>query len=118
MSARRFNPPGLELEMPDISDRQFGRGLWGDGMISYEDFLGFIGPGTIPGPIQAVVDTLPDDDTGKPTPRKDAIGFLTGSKLYEFDHPLVEAFREAMAAKDSIWTVEHLRERWLAWSAL
>ncbi len=104
--------------LPDISDRQFARGLWGDGIITYADFLGFIGPGAIPGPIQAIIATLPDDDTGAPTPRKDAVGFLTGSKTYEFGHPLVEIFRQAMAASDQRWTTDFLRSRWLMWADL
>ncbi|QRE74368.1 hypothetical protein [Methylobacterium aquaticum] len=104
--------------MPDISDRQFARGLWGDGLIGYGDFLGFVGPGVIPAAIQAVVSTLPDDDTGRPTPRKEAVGFLTGAKSYSFTHPLVEAFRAAMAASDPRWTPEYLRARWLSWAVL
>lgn len=103
---------------PDISDRQFARGLWGDGIISYSDFLGFIGPGTIPGPIQTIVNQLADDDTGQPTPRKDAVGFLTGSKLYAFSHPLVEFFRQALAASDPKWTPDYLRAQWLTWAKL
>lgn len=103
---------------PDISDRQFARGLWGDGIITYADFLGFIGPGMIPGAMQTIIATLPDDDTGAPTPRKEAIGFLTGAKTYQFAHPLVEAVRQAMAATDAKWTPDYLRARWLAWSTL
>jgi hypothetical protein len=103
---------------PDISDRQFARGLWGDGIINYADFLGFIGPGTIPAPIQAIVDQLPDDDTGAPTPKKDAVGFLTGSKLYSFSHPLVEFFRQALVKDDPKWTEDYLRQQWLLWATL
>lgn len=104
--------------VPDISDRQFARGLWGDGIITYTDFLDFIGPGTIPAPIEAIVSQLPDDDTGRPTPRKDAVGFLTGSKLYSFSHPLVEFFRQALAKQDPNWTPDYLRVRWLMWATL
>lgn len=105
-------------EMPDISDRQFARGLWGDGIITYADFLGFIGPGMIPGPMQAIIATLPDDDTGAPTPRKEAIGFLTGAKTYQFGHGLVDVMRQAMAAADAKWTPDYLRARWLVWATL
>lgn len=110
--------PPLPEDVPDISDRQFACGLWGDGIISYADFLGFIGPGTIPDPIQSIVDQLADDDTGTPTPRKMAVGFLTGSKLYSFGHPLVEFFRQALAKSDPKWTADYLRQQWLVWSAL
>ncbi|QRE76144.1 hypothetical protein [Methylobacterium aquaticum] len=105
-----WEPPAV-VAMPDISDRQFARGLWGDGLIGYGNFLGFVGPGVIPAAIQAVVSPLPDDDTGRPTPRKEAVGFLTGAKSYSFTHPLVEAFRAAMAASDPRWTLEYLRAR-------
>jgi len=64
------------------------------------------------------VSQLPDDDTGKPTPRKMAVGFLTGSKLYSFSHPLVEFFRQALFASDPKWTPDYLRGQWLAWSTL
>lgn len=113
-----YTAPVVPPPLPDISDRQFARGLWGDGIITYADFLGFIGPGTIPAPIQTIVDKLPDDDTGAPTPRKDAVGFLTGSKLYAFSHPLVEFFRQALAASDPKWTQDYLRQQWQAWETL
>lgn len=105
-------------DMPDISDRQFARGLWGDDIITYPDFLGFIGPGMIPGTLQAIIANLPDDDTGAPTPRKDAIGFLTGAKTYQFNHPLVETLRKAIAATDAKWTTDYLKVRWLVWATL
>jgi hypothetical protein len=118
-TAEEIAQPGLVLGAPpDISDRQFARGLWGDGIITYADFLGFIGPGTIPAPIQAIVDQLPDDDTGAPTPKKDAVGFLTGSKLYSFSHPLVEFFRQALVKSDPKWTPDYLRQQWLLWATL
>jgi len=106
--------PGL----PDISDRQFGAGLWHEQIITYDEFLAFIGPGTLPAAAQAIVDQLPDDDTGQPTPRKEAIGFLAGSKIYEFAHPLVEIVRQSMEAKDPRWTPAYLRDRWTFWSTL
>lgn len=110
--------PARPRPLPDLSDRQFARGLWGDGVITYADFLGFIGPGSIPGPIQVIVNTLADDDTGAPTPRKEAVGFLTGAKSYAFAHPLVEVFRQAMAAADPRWTSDYLRARWAVWATL
>jgi len=111
-------PMAAPTPPPDISDRQFAAGLWEDGIITYADFLDFIGPGKIPAPMQAIVDTLADDDTGQPTPRKMAVGFLTGSKTYEFAHPLVEEFRQAMAAQDKKWTPDFLRQQWLTWATL
>ena len=104
--------------LPDISDRQFARGLWGAEILTYEEFLGFIGPGNIPATMLAIIDTLPDDDSGNPTPRKDAMGFLTGSKLFEFNHPLVEVFRQYMVSKDPIWTEGYLKNQWRSWALL
>ena len=96
-----------------ISDRQFGEGLWHDGLISFEDYIAFVGPGTIPAPLQAILDTLPDDDTGAPTPRKVAIGLVTGATEYRLSEPLVDVVRQAQG-----WTVEELHDHWRAWAAL
>lgn len=99
--------------LPDISDRQFGRGLWEDGIITFEECESFVSIGSIPASLQLIVDSLPDDDTGNPTPRKEAIIFIKGAKLYMFDHPLVDTIRQVQG-----WTIEHLKERWLIWSTL
>lgn len=113
-----YAAPMVAPAPPDISDRQFARGLWGAGIISYSDFLGFVGPGSIPSALQAIVNTLPDDDTGAPTPRKEAIGYLTGAKTYSYANPLVEELRQAMAATDARWTADYLRAQWLTWATL
>lgn len=102
-------PPTL----PAITDRQFGRGLWGDGVITFPECAAFVATGVIPAALQDLVDTLPDDDTGRPTPRKEAIVFLTGAKDYFFDHPLVDVIRQRQG-----WSVERLRERWAVWATL
>lgn len=105
--------PEMPVRMPAISDRQFAMGLWGDGLITYEACLAFVKTGDIPAPLQAIIDTLPDDDTGQPTPYKDALILLSGATEFRFDHPLVDTIRQAQD-----WTAEHLRERWAAWAAL
>ena len=104
--------------LPALSDRQFGDGLWDDGIITYEECVAFVSVGTIPAALQAIVDQLPDDNTGGPTPRKSATILIKGAKEYRFDNPLVEAVRVTLAASDPKWTTEYLAARWRAWSAL
>jgi hypothetical protein len=105
--------PLFEESPPHISDRQFGRGLWEEKIITFDECSAFVSSGVVPPPLQAIIDTLPDDDTGEPTPRKIAIIFIQGAKEYQFDHPLVDVVRQAQQ-----WTVEHLRERWTYWATL
>lgn len=110
-----WSPPA---DMPDITDGQFGRGLWEDGVIPYDEYIGFIGAGILPSTLEALLVDLPDDDTGRPTPRKIARGDLMGRTRFIFANPLVETVRQLMAKRDPIWTPAHLRERWLVWSGL
>ena len=104
--------------LPDISDRQFGEGLWRDGLISFDDYLGFVGPGTIPPRLMTIIEQLPDDETGGPTPRKVAIGTVTGAKTYQFADDLVETIRQFFEDTDPTWTVDYLRDRWTVWATL
>lgn len=101
-----------------ISDRQFGAGLWNDGIITYDQCVAFVSTGTIPPPLQAIIDMLPDDDTGEPTPRKMATVLVKGAKDYHFSDPLVEIVREAMQAQDPKWTRDYLGDRWRIWATL
>lgn len=103
---------------PDITDGQFGRGLWEDGVIPYEEYIGFVGAGILPSTLEALLLGLADDDTGRPTPRKIARGDLMGRTRFIFANPLVETIRQLMAQRDPIWTPAHLRERWLVWADL
>jgi hypothetical protein len=104
--------------MPVLSDRQFGDGLWGDEVITYEECVAFVSTGTIPAALQAIINQLPDDTTGGPTPRKSATILIKGAKEYRFDNPLVEAVRMTLAESDPKWTPEYLAARWRAWSDL
>ncbi|MBY0252868.1 MAG: hypothetical protein K2X54_16065 [Methylobacterium organophilum] len=106
-------PPPAEAVPMTISDRQFAEGLWHEGIIAYPEFLAFVGPGTIPKALQDILDTLPDDETGQPTPRKVAIGLVTGAKEYRRDNPLVDIVRQAHG-----WTTEELDGRWRTWATL
>lgn len=96
-----------------ISDRQFGQGLWHDGLISYEECEVFVSVGTIPKALQDIIDTLADDDTGQPTPRKEATILLKGAKEYQRANELVDVIRQAQK-----WTVDQLDQHWRGWAAL
>jgi len=106
-------PPPVLPSLPSITDRQFGCGLWDEKIITFEDCEAFVSVGTIPAPLMVLVNTLADDTTGEPTPRKDAILFIKGAKEYHFDHPLVDLVRELRG-----WTVAYLRARWAVWATL
>lgn len=121
--ARPYALPDIDLSAyapppPDLSKRQFAEGLWHDGLISFSDYLAFVGPGTIPGPLLAIINELADDETGQPTPRKLALGTITGATTYRFNDPLVESVRASFEAINPIWTVAHLRARWTVWATL
>ena len=109
--------PALPV-LPDISDRQFGEGLWEERIISYAECDAFVSVGAIPDALDAIIETLPDDDTGEPTPRKRARNLIKGAKTYVFANPLVEAVRQALASQDAKWTPDYLRERWTHWATL
>ncbi|GLS45171.1 hypothetical protein [Methylobacterium brachythecii] len=106
-------PPPPPPPLPAITDRQFGEGLWREKLISFDEYLAFVGPGTVPPPLLAIINTLPDDDTGNPTPRKVALGLVTGAQTYAFDNSLVDVVRQAQG-----WTEDYLRERWAEWAQL
>ena len=110
--------PDLGPLPPTISDRQFGQGLWHEGIITFAECEAFVSVGAIPAALQAIVDQLADDATGQPTPRKEAMILIKGAKEYAFTNPLVEAVRFALSQSDPKWTPVYLRDRWRAWAAL
>lgn len=99
--------------VPDISDRQFGRGLWGEQIITFDDCEAFVSTGVIPSELQKLIDALPDDDTGTPTPRKEAIIFIRGAKIYQRSNPFVDQLGTAFG-----WDSATLDAKWRAWSEL
>lgn len=105
-------------DLADITDRQFADGLWDEGVITYEEADAFVSNGSVPAALEAILALLPDDDTGKRTPRKTARNLVRGAKTYRFADPLVEFVREALEATDPKWTAAFLRDRWTAWGAL
>lgn len=100
--------------VPDvISDRQFGQGLWHEGIISFAECEGFVSTGAVPAALQALLDTLPDDDTGAPTPRKEALILVKGAKEYRRHHPLTETVRQAFG-----WSAAETDAHWRTWAEL
>jgi hypothetical protein len=100
--------------MPDISDRQFGEGLWHLEIITYDEYINFVKSGDIPAQLLALLTAvLPDDDTGRPTPRKVGIGLISGATTFQFNDPLVDIVRDAFG-----WSINDLRANWAYWSTL
>jgi hypothetical protein len=99
--------------VPDISDRQFARGLWGDGIITFDECEAFVSTGVIPAAMQKLIDALPDDDTGAPTERKEAIIFVRGAKTYERSNSFVDQLGTAFG-----WDPGTLDAKWRAWGLL
>ena len=111
-----MNPPGTAPPAPvppPISDRQFGQGLWTQGIITFAECQAFVSMGMIPAAMQTLIDALPDDDTGRPTARKTAIVFVSGAKEYDRDNPLVDQLGTAYG-----WTPAQLDANWIAWALL
>lgn len=106
-------PAPRPAPVPDISDRQFGRGLWGDKVITFDECEAFVSTGTIPAALQRLIDALPDDDTGAPTMRKEAIIFVRGAKVYERANPFVDELGQGFG-----WDAAALDAKWRAWAAL
>lgn len=101
-----------------ISYRQFAEGLWGDGLISFDECEAFVSTGTPPASLQTIIDSLPDDNTGTPTPRKQAVILVRGAQSYDRHNSLTETIRQVWAAQDARWTSDFLDARWTAWSKL
>lgn len=101
--------------LPSLSPRQFAAGLWGDKIISFDEADAYISTRVIPSKLKMLLETssFPDDDTGEPTPRKEAILLLKGAVEFQFKHPLVDEIRLAQN-----WTPDQLRARWAVWATL
>lgn len=97
----------------DISDRQFSTGLWNEHLISFDEAHAFVSSGVIPTALQELIDQLPDDNTGAPTPRKLAQLIVSGATVYHRDNPLVDQIGAAFG-----WSAVTLDEKWRAWALL
>ena len=96
-----------------ISDRQFARGLWGEGIITFAECQAFCASGVIPAAMQTLIDQLPDDNTGAPTPRKEAIVLVSGATEYRCDNPLVAQLGAAFG-----WSPAQIATKWREWRLL
>jgi hypothetical protein len=99
--------------VPDISDRQFAQGLWGEQLISFDECEAFVRTGTIPPALQTLIDALPDDDTGAPTARKVAIILISGATVYQRSNPLVDQLGSVKG-----WDRPTMDAKWRAWGEL
>lgn len=100
---------------PKISKRQFAQGLWELKVFTYEQSDQFISNNVIPPALQDILDSLPDDETGDPTPRKLATFLLKGATEYSRDNPLVELVRQQ---QDPEMSVEDFNDYWNYWATL
>lgn len=86
-----------------ISDRQFFQQLAVQGIISKEEALAAVKTGVIPGPLQALVDTLPEDQQFA------AEMLISGATLFHRTNALVPAIGAALvppmdaAGIDDFW---------------
>ena len=99
--------------IPDIDPRQFGQGLWMDGLITYAECMAFVTTGAIPAAMQTALSSLADDDTGNPTPRKIATCLISGALTYMRSNPLVDEI-----AVEAGMTPAQMDANWRAWSLL
>jgi hypothetical protein len=98
---------------PELDARQFGTGLWQDGLISYDDAKAFMGAGTLPAAVVTALNSLDDDDTGKPTPRKEATLLVVGALGYQRANPVVDKLAAATG-----WDTPTTDAKWRAWALL
>jgi hypothetical protein len=86
-----------------ISDRQFFQGLFERGMISFDEFIGAVGPGTMPASLLLLIGVLPVSDLE----RQRALGFMTGATIFERNHrftPMIgQLYGWDADALDSFW---------------
>jgi len=103
-----YVPPPLPVP-PFISDRQFAQHLAVRGLISEQEAEEWVGPGTVPAAMLALVDTLPASE------QFSARMLLRGATRFERGHPLVEKIG---SLSNPPWTTEQLNEFWREAAAL
>jgi hypothetical protein len=85
-----------------ISDRQFAQALAMNGLITEAEALAWVKVGTVPAPLQALVDAIEDSQT-----RFAANMLLGGAIEFRRNHPLVQQLGAGLgitdAAKDDLW---------------
>lgn len=85
-----------------ISDRQFFQQLAVQGVITDDEALAAVGPGTLPAALSKLIDGLPSDQ------QFPAKMLLVGAVQFDRKHPMVavlgQAFGWSDAQLDSLWT--------------
>lgn len=100
----KYQPPApLPPAVPElISDRQFFQALALAGAITREEAIAAVKTGSIPAALQAVLDTLPEDQ------RFGAEMLISGATIFERSHPMVPllgaALGKSAADLDALWT--------------
>jgi hypothetical protein len=94
--------------VPDISDRQFAQQLKVSGLITQAEALAFVGTGTLPAALQAIVDGIQDQ-----TAKEAAQILIAGATVFKRNHPLVAAIGQAYGM-----TSDQLDTLWVAASKL
>lgn len=94
--------PASEPAPKTISDRQFAQQAASQGLITQDEALAWVGPGTIPATLLALVDELPAEQQFA------AKIMLTGATSFDIDNPVTEqliaAFGWTDAQRDAFWT--------------
>lgn len=102
ISESELAPPGESSPPPhNISDRQFVQGLAVAGLITEAEAEEWVGPGTVPAGLLALVDALPEPD------RFAARMLLRGATTFDRYHPLVDtlstSYEWSSAQTDEFW---------------
>lgn len=100
---RTVDPETLPPPVPStISDRQFAHALKNFGVLTHSEAMEFVQTGTIPAPLQAVIDAIEDTEQ-----REAAELMLAGATTFDRSHPMTELLRAAMK-----WTPEQADDLW------
>lgn len=91
-----------------ISRRQFFQQLAVLNIITKQEAISSLQGGSIPTPIQTIIDTLPTEDD-----KFNAQMLIIGAQTFEINHPLSEIVRQSLQ-----WTVEQRDEFWVNASKL
>lgn len=100
-------PPAPSLVPQTISDRQFFQQLAVQGIITQDEALAAIGPGTLPAALGALVSNLPAEQ------QFPASMLLKGAVQFERQHPMVAVLGQAFG-----WTSDQIDDLWRAASRL
>lgn len=95
-------PPTIEIVPDEISRRQFFQQLAKMEIITKSEALAALTSGSIPTPLQNIIDQLPTDED-----KFNAQMLVIGASTFNRTHPLAEIVRQAMQ-----WTIEQKDQFW------